>query len=111
MKNKIYFKNKNRGMSILGFLVMGFIIILILSYLNVSIKGIIESPTGQENVNYIKDETKSVWVTYLKEPAEYLWNDILVNIFWKSFILNMERIRDGIPTDFEKAAPNLKIEE
>lgn len=111
MKNKIYFKNKNSGMSILGFLVMGFIIILILSYLNVSIKGIIESPTGQENVNYIKDETKSVWVTYLKEPAEYLWNDILVNIFWKSFILNMERIRDGNPTDFEKAAPSLKMEE
>jgi len=98
-------------MSILGFLVMGFIIILVLSYLNISIKGIIESPTGQENVNYIKGETKSLWVTYLKEPADYLWNDVLINIFWKSFILNMERIRDGKPTDFENAAPSLKIEE
>jgi hypothetical protein len=111
MKNREYLKNKKRGMSILGFLVLGAIIILVLSYLNISIKGVVESPTGQENVNYVKDSTKSLWATYLAEPASYLWNDVWINIFWKSFISNMERIRDGEPTDFEKAGENLKIQQ
>lgn len=96
-------------MSILGVLVMGLLIIIVLSYFNISLKSIVESPTGQENVTYVKDTAKSVWVTYLAEPAEYLWKDVWVNIFWKGFISNMERIRDGKPTDLDNAALRIKI--
>jgi len=110
MKNKKYFKTKKGEMSILGILVMGFLIIIVLSYFNISLKSIVESPTGQENVNYVKDTTKSVWTKYLAEPVEYLWNDVWVDIFWKGFILNMERIRDGRPTEMEEATENIKIQ-
>ena len=103
--------NKKAGVSILGIIVIAFIAILVLSYFNVSIKAVVESPTGQENINYVGGGTKSLWTTYLAEPASYLWNDVWVNIFWKGFISNMERIRDGQPTDFEKAADNLKIKQ
>ena len=103
--------NKKAGISILGIIVIAFIAILVLSYFNVSIKAVVESPTGQENINYVGGGTKSLWTTYLAEPASYLWNDVWVNIFWKGFISNMERIRDGQPTDFEKAADNLKIKQ
>ena len=103
--------NKKAGVSILGIIVFAFIAILVLSYFNVSIKAVVESPTGQENINYVGGGTKSLWTTYLAEPASYLWNDVWVNIFWKGFISNMERIRDGQPTDFEKAADNLKIKQ
>lgn len=102
--------NRQDGISILGVLVFGIILILILSYFNISIKSVVNSPTGQENVNYVKEGTKSLWITYLAEPASYLWNDVWVNIFWKGFISNMERIRDGKPTDFDNAANNLKIQ-
>jgi hypothetical protein len=101
--------NKQKGISILGILFFGFILILVLSYFNVSIKAVVESPTGQENVNYVGGGAKSLWVTYLAEPVSYLWNDVWINIFWKGFISNMERIRDGEPTDFDKAANKLKI--
>jgi hypothetical protein len=101
--------NKKRGISILGVIFFGFIIVLVLSYFNVSIKSVVESPTGQENINYVKGSTKSLWETYLAEPVHYLWNDVWVNIFWKGFISNMERIRDGQPTDLDKAAEDLKI--
>jgi len=101
--------NKQRGISILGVLVLGVILILVLSYFHVSIKSVVESPTGQDNVNYVGGGAKSLWTTYLAEPASYLWNDVWVNIFWKSFISNMERIRDGQPTDLQKAGNNLKV--
>ena len=107
MKNS----NKVRGISILGVLVLGVILILVLSYFNISIKSVVESPVGQENVNYVGGGAKSLWTTYLAEPASYLWKDVWINIFWKSFISNMERIRDGKPTDFDKASENLKIQQ
>lgn len=103
--------NKNGGISILKIIIIIAIAILVLSYFRISIKSVVESPTGQENINYVQGSTKSVWDKYLKDPAYYLWHDVWVNIFWKSFISNMERIRDGKPTDFDKAADNLKIQQ
>jgi len=55
MKNS----KKQNGISILGVLVFGVIIILVLSYFNVSIKSVVDSPTGQENVNYVKTTDRS----------------------------------------------------
>lgn len=103
-------KNTQKGISILGVLILGFILILVLSYLNVSIKGVVESPTGQENLNYVGETSKSFWTKYLAEPAHYLWKDVWVDIFWTSFIKNVEKLRDGEPTDLDNAAQNLKVD-
>ena len=99
------FFDKEKGISIIGIIILGFIFILVLSYFNISVKSVVESPTGQENINYVGGGTRNLWNDYLKAPASYLWNDVFVNIFWKSFINNMERIRDGKPTDYELNAP------
>lgn len=106
MKN---FNNKNSGISILGILLLGIILILVLSYFRISLRGVIDSPTGQENINYIKGTSQSIWDRYLAGPAHYLWQDVWINIFWKGFISNMERIRDGRPTDFDNAAKDLQV--
>lgn len=111
MKNIIYFNKKRGGISILGVFVLSVIIILVLSYFNINIKSVVESPAGQKNVNYVREGAKSFWVTYLAEPASYLWNDVWIKIFWKGFIFNMERIRDGKATDLDSAANNLKIQQ
>jgi len=103
-------QNTQKGISILGVLVLGFILILVLSYFNISIKGVVESPTGQENLNYVQGTSVSLWDKYLAGPASYLWNDIWINLFWNSFVSNMERIRDGQPTDVDNAAQDLKID-
>ena len=101
--------NKNRGISILGILFFSFIIILILSYFNVNLKSVVESEDAKENFSYVGENSKSFWDKYFKGPATYLWNDVWVDIFWKGFILNMERIRDGQPTDLDNAGNNLKV--
>ena len=103
--------NKKGGISILGAIVLTIIIILVLSYFNINIKAVVDSPTGQENINYVRGGTRNLWTTYLAGPVSYLWNDVWVNIFWKGFINNMERIRDGQPTDFDNAAKNLQVQQ
>ena len=65
--------------------------------------------TMRDIIKYVEGTSQSVWSEYLEKPAEYLWNDVWVNIFWKSFINNMERIRDGKPTDLDNAAKNLQV--
>ena len=102
-------QNTQRGLSILGVLFWGVALLLVLSYFNVSIKAVVESPAGQENINYVKGGTKNLWTAYLREPALYLWNDIWVELFWRPFVDNMQRIRDGRPTDLDKAADNLRV--
>jgi hypothetical protein len=101
--------NKKAGISILGILILTAIAILVLSYFRISVKAVVESPTGQDNINYVEGGTKNVWDEYLAQPAYYLWNDVWVNIFWKGFINNMERIRDGKPTNLDNAAKNLQV--
>ncbi len=103
------FKNKQKGMSILGFLVLAAGLILILSYFNISIKTVVESPAGQENIEYVKGGGKSLWDEYLAESVSYLWNDIWVKLFWRPFVDNMERLRDGRPTDFDEASTGVQI--
>jgi len=97
--------NTNRGISLLKIIILVFVAILILGYFGISLRKTVESPTTQDNLHYVGGGTKSVWDRYLKDPVHYIWQDVWVNIFWRSFISNMERIRDGKPTDFEKAAP------
>ena len=99
--------NKNKGISILGILFLGVILIFVLSYFGISIRAIVEDPKTQDNIEYVGGGTKSVWDRYLKDPASYIWNDVIVDIFWVSFISNMERIRDNEPTDYEGASPNI----
>ena len=101
---------KKRGISIIGVLFLGFVLLLVLSYFKISIRSVIENPEAQDNINYVGGGTRNLWNDYLKKPASYLWNDVFVNIFWQSFINNMERIRDGQPTDYETAAPTVNRE-
>jgi hypothetical protein len=105
MKNS----KSQKGISILGVLVSGFILILVLSYFNISIRAVVDSPTGQDNINYVGGTTKTFWDKYFAGPAHYLWQDVWIDIFWKGFISNMERIRDGKPTDFDDASKNLNL--
>lgn len=98
---------KNRGISIIGILILGVIVVLILSYFKIDIRGVVESPEGQNNIGYVTETGKTVWERYLQEPASYLWNEIFVGLLWRAFVNNLERVRDGQPTEIEEAAPEL----
>ncbi len=101
MGNKI----KKGGISILGIIILAFIAVFVLSYFKISIKSIVESPEAQDNLGYVSGGTKSIWDEYLKAPAEYLWKDVFIDIFWQGFISNMKKLRDGQPTDYETSVP------
>ena len=103
--------NDKKGISILGIVILALIVILVLGYFKISVKSVVESPVAQENVSYVKGASKNIWTAYLEKPVNYLWHDVWLDIFWKGFISNMERIRDGKPTDFDNASKSLQVEQ
>jgi len=102
---EINLNNKKKGF--IRLLVIIIILILVLSYFSINIKSVVESPTSQSNFSYVWGLISTTWNKYLAGPASYLWNDIFKDILWASFVNNMERVRDGKPTDFELYAPQV----
>lgn len=103
----LYQRKRNMGISILGILFLGVIAIFVLSYFKIDIKSVVESPQAQNNVGYVTGSSQNVWDKYLKQPASYIWNDVIVNLLWQSFIDNLQRVKNGQPTSIEQNAPAL----
>ena len=107
---KMINENKKSGISIIGILLLGIILIIVLSYFNVSLKAVVESPNVQNNFGYIGSAGRSLWNDYLAKPLSDIKNSAVVKYFWNSFISNMQRIHDGESTDFQKYAPTFPID-
>ncbi len=109
----MYSKEKNKkdgedgGMSILGAVLWGIIILLVLSYFGISVRGVAESPTGKDNFSYVGGGIKGLWHRYIAEPISNLAEEEHIQFFWQSFTRNMRQIRDGQPTDMQTSAPVL----
>ena len=90
MKN---IKNKKGGISIIGLIVFVIITVLVLNYFNINVRKIAQSHTGQENINYVVDNGKTVaitaWQKYIKDELTHIWKDIILKIFIQSFIDSM----------------------
>lgn len=61
--------------------------ILILSYFGFSIKDIAESETSKSNFSYVWGFLSYVWNTFLVAPISFVWNVIVVGIFWNKLFL------------------------
>ena len=103
-------KYNNGVISIIGLFVFVIITVLVLNYFNINVRKIAQSPTGQTNINYVVDNGKSValsaWQMYIKDKLIYIWNEIIIKIFLKSFVDNMT----GKPTDFGNIAPVMQFD-
>ncbi len=85
-------------------------ILLVLSYFGITLQGIVESPAGQSNLSYVQKGILYVWDNYLAKPLNYLYNDIFIELLWKSFLINLNRVKMGQPLEIEQYAPKINFE-
>lgn len=83
-------------------LILLFLLIIILSVFNISLRAIFGKEITQDNLLFVWQWIKYgwewivyVWNTFLAGPASYLWNDVFIDLLWDSFIENMQRIKTG----------------
>lgn len=91
----MYSNSKTGGISILGILILGFILILILGHFNISIKEEVQNPTTQENINYVGGASSSIWSKYIAGPVSYIWNKIFIPYVWNPFADAINSLRTG----------------
>lgn len=84
-------------------------LILIMSFLSFDIESIVESPQSQKNIAYVVGLGTLVWDKFLSKPVLYFWQNIFIDLLWESFVSNMERIKQGEPTDLQLMAPYVPI--
>lgn len=92
------------GISILGVIFLGVILILVLNYFHLSIK--VEhtddgSTTSQTNT------FENIWNKYFKQPVGYIWNEIVIKAFWQPFMNVMNRIGNSDWTANQEDYPEL----
>ena len=94
--------NLQAGFIRLKTLVIIILILVILGLLGINVeRDIVENEEVQNNTSYVWSGVVEFWDRYLAGPADYIWNDIFRNLIWDSFILNMQRLRNGqTPSDF-----------
>lgn len=80
--------------------------LIILGYFGFDIRKAIESPVARSNIEYAKDAVVYVWNTYLKGPAEYLW-DLFINLIWNPAIENLTKIKNGEKTNYQNLPSQL----
>jgi len=96
-------KNNTKKSGFIKYIIIFIILILILSYFNIDIRGIIESPSTQKNISYVielwnvvwQKFLKPLWDNYLSEPLLYFWQNIFIDILWKAFVQGFEAIKSG----------------
>lgn len=95
----INFKNKG-GISILGVILLGIMLILVLSYFGLDIKSLVESPKTQDNLNYVGGVLEDIWEKVLKKPVLWVWENVLEKLFnsiKNSDVLKLEDVAPELP--------------
>lgn len=102
-------KTKNQR-GFIKIIVIVILIVILLGIFGFNLRGLIEKPLVQENLNYVWGAVVTIWQDYLARPVMYLWNDIFIDLIWGSFVSNMERLKAGEPTDIDLNTPYVEVQ-
>lgn len=86
-------KNKNREVGSLKWILIIIIVLGLASYyFGFSVQNVVQNPQTQANFNYVWGPISNFWNTNLASTANYLWNDIFINIIWANFVAFLQSL-------------------
>ena len=100
-------KKTQKEQGIIKLVILIIVTLLVLSYFGISIRGLVNNPVTQDNISYTTTTTVTVWDTYLKVPATYLWKEVFIDLIWNPAIDNLKNLRDNQPSTIQQAAPTV----
>ncbi|MFA6445994.1 MAG: hypothetical protein WCW14_01960 [Candidatus Paceibacterota bacterium] len=94
----------------LKIIILIIVAILVLSYFGFNIQSIVESPTTQTNLAYVKSLVVGLWNNVLKTPVMYLYNEIWLKYLWFEFIRLMDSVKaNQTPEWYAEHSPNMNF--
>ncbi|MSU55396.1 MAG: hypothetical protein EXS46_02535 [Candidatus Taylorbacteria bacterium] len=87
---------KNRGF--IKIIIILVIILIVLGYLGLNVKSILNSPTVSSNLNYVWNAVVWLWKTILVVPITFIWNKVMVGFFWNNFAGLIDKVQAVEPS-------------
>lgn len=75
------------------------IAIIALSYFGVSLRSLFDNDLFKNNIGYVWRGVVYTWDNFLAGPAEYLWNDVFIELIWEPAIDALTKIKNGESPD------------
>jgi len=69
------------------------IMLIVLGYFGFNVEKIIKSPMVSGNLNYVWDLTLDFWNNFLKGPIVFIWDKIIVEMFWNNLISITDKLK------------------
>lgn len=88
---------------IIQWIILIVIAILLLSFFGFSLRDLGQDETTQDNFAYVIEWSQFVWTEYLREPALWIWDNIVSFIWNDLFLANLQHLQAG--DDFNDLAP------
>jgi hypothetical protein len=79
----------NRGLIKMIVLIIAGLILL--AYLGLNLRSIVESQTFVDNWEFIKGLAVTIWNNYLSTPIMYLWSKVFIPYLWEPIINNIAK--------------------
>lgn len=109
--NDMYNTKQTGERGLIKWILLIIVALVLASYFfDFSVKEAVEDEQTQSNFEYIQTNTTDFWNEHLKSTADYLWNNVFIDLIWESFVENMERLKDGENTVFEDSSPGVDVQ-
>ena len=73
------------------------IVLIVLGYFGFNIREIIDSPMVSGNLSYAWNLAVTVWNKVLVVPATFIWDKIIVGMFWNNFVTIIDKAQTTAP--------------
>ena len=77
-------QNQRQG-GFIQLIIVLIIVLIVLGYFGFNIQQIIQSPSVSGNLGYAWGLATGLWNNYLVVPVTFVWNKIVVGMFWNTF--------------------------
>ncbi len=71
------------------------IALLLVAFLGLNLRSIINSPTFQDNWQLIKGIVLQIWTRFLKVPVLFIWNQGFIRFIWHPIFQNLLHVNLG----------------
>ena len=89
-------KNKQQG-GFIQLIIVLIIAVIVVGYFGFNVQQIIQSPSVSGNLGYAWGLAMNLWSNYLVVPVTFVWNKIIVGMFWNNFLILIERAQSAPP--------------
>ena len=102
------FYNTTQGGGLIRNVLFIIVLLLVLAYFGFNLRGLVNSPTFQDNWAFVKGLVVDLWTKYLSAPFTYVYSKVFIPLIWEPAISGLTRAKtEGTPVILQSQTPQM----